>query len=418
MKALLCSKIGAISACIFAAVMAIVIQRVLSRQAGRRAEAARSVQVGAATTGVKAGTIAKAGLRDTQAGTGAPKSREPATAAASPDASAQRELAYLDRYQKSGSKSRIDRDRQGRAIIRRRTANPISAAGATRGRAVAALANLPRLRLQGRAAGDSDRQPAGEKTAVVADTAVALKTIGVPPGPADAGGENYGFVPYGRPLKCELVFTIDSTLDESPVVALVVEPVYNNGVRVVPAGAELHGVARPDRLRDRLFSGQDWVLVMPRGETGVNGRAMHVKGLALDRAEPTGDALTWGITDGSLGLQGSVIRTMEFDEVKRFAATFVSAAALGLQEREGVRGTSRVASTPRNAALQGIAVSLEDVARKIAEEVGRNGVFLRVPGGKQFYFYPQQAIVPEEATAPRGPALPAAGGDRPTPKKS
>lgn len=221
----------------------------------------------------------------------------------------------------------------------------------------------------------------------------------------------YDFVPYGYPLKCELVFTIDSTLDESPVVALVVEPAYNNGRLVIPAGTELHGIARPDRLRDRLFSGQDWMLVLPRAPGRENGRALPVKGLALDRAEPDGNGLTWGITDGSLGLQGSVIRTMEWDEVKRFAATFVSAAALGLQERESVRGTSRAANTPRNAVLEGIATSLEEVARKIAEEVGRNGVFLRVPGGKQFYFYPQQAIVPGAAKAPDGKRVPGASGN-------
>ena len=209
------------------------------------------------------------------------------------------------------------------------------------------------------------------------------------------------FCPYGRPIRCELVFTLDSCMEETPLVALVMEPVYNNGQLVIPAGAELHGMARPDRLRDRIFSSPEWVLLFPRENGLANGRELRVRGLALDRAEPTADGLSWGITDGSNGLQGQIIRTLENEEIKRFAASFISASALGLQEREGTgRSGSRFTNSPTNAALQGVAATLEDAAKKIGAEIERHGVFLRVPGGKQFYFYPQQAIHPRLAMLP------------------
>jgi hypothetical protein len=203
-------------------------------------------------------------------------------------------------------------------------------------------------------------------------------------------------------VKCELVFTIDSTMEETPIVALVVEPVHNNGRLVIPAGTELHGMARPDRLRDRIYSSQDWVLVLPREGALPNGRELRVKGLALDRAEPEASGLTWGITDGSNGLQGTVIRSMQMEEVKRFAATFLSAAALAMEERQpGPRGTMQTLNTPRNAALQGLGSSLEDLSRKIADEVARHGSFIRVAAGKQFYFYPLQSIAPSRAALPK-----------------
>ncbi len=405
MKGLLTSKVGVIAACLFAVVMAIVVQRVLSRQAARRTAQVPVAPVASPSTPAPAvGTPPPSASRAAavQPGSGGATPAQERASRAGVPSSTQRELVFLDRYQKVGSGSRIDRDRQGRTITRRRTAGPVASA---RSAARSGNSDMHRVVLRMGGAVKSRTGRAGEagKSAPSPDSAVPAGSGEIP-----APVEQPDFVPYGHPLKCELVFTIDSTLDESPVVALVVEPVYNNGRLVIPAGTELHGVARPDRLRDRLFSGQDWVLVFPRADGRENGRALSVKGLALDRAEPDGNGLTWGITDGSLGLQGTVIRTMEWDEVKRFAATFVSAAALGLQERETARGVSRAASTPRNAALQGIATSLEEVARKIADEVGRNGVFLRVPGGKQFYFYPQQAIVPGAATAPDRMRMPAA----------
>lgn len=405
MKALLTSKVGVIAACLFAIVMAIVIQRVLARQAARRAAQAPGVPSASPSApapeagATKAAATGAATVRSEAAGTTPASARAPR---AGVPASTQGELVFLDRYQKVGSGSRVDRDRQGRTITRRRTAGPVASARSAARRGNSDMHRVV-LRMSGSGTSRAGKPVNGGKANPSPGPAAPFG-----PGENPAPVEQPDFVPYGHPLKCELVFTIDSTLDESPVVALVVEPVYNNGRLVIPAGTELHGVARPDRLRDRLFSGQDWVLVFPRADGRENGRALSVKGLALDRAEPDGNGLTWGITDGSLGLKGTVIRTMEWDEVKRFAATFVSAAALGLQDRETTRGVSRAASTPRNAALQGIATSLEEVARKIADEVGRNGVFLRVPGGKQFYFYPQQAIVPGAASAPdrmRAPAV-------------
>lgn len=354
----------------------------------------------------------------------------------------QQTLTQLDQVSRLTKQSRTERDRSGQPVTRRKTPSEVPAAGNTSKAASsgAATASLPAtggsLRLTGRteppsSVSDELAAPGSTETArhasenatepsyvstnrsvsksvsasvrhvsdedrtppkLPSTTPALLPFDTLPPG---------RFAPYGRPIKCELVFTLDSTLEETPIVALVVEPVYNNGHLVLPAGAELHGRARPDRLRDRIFSAKEWMLVLPREGTLLNGRQLPVLGHALDRAEPEGRGDTWGITDGSFGFQGEVIRTMNEEEIRQFAAVFLSTGALALQERQGgVRSQRSVLNTPANAALAGAAATLNQIARQIADEIAKNGVFIRVPAGKQFYFYPLQAIAPDRAALP------------------
>ncbi len=118
----------------------------------------------------------------------------------------------------------------------------------------------------------------------------------------------------------------------------------------------------------------------------------------MDRLEPEANGVTWGITDGSYGLEGKLIRTMQDEEIKRFAATFFSEAALTLQSREaGHSGRQTINNTPQNAVLEGLSANLQKFADDIAAEVERHGVFIRVPAGHQFYFYPMQIIDPDAA---------------------
>lgn len=461
MRRLLLSKAGLAAICLITLLMAFMLHRITARAREREktAQGLRSGDTGrrapksdATAPGPPAEGKGQAAAEPSEREAGRPPSatREPAARASAASGTStevgqaagfamalQEDLSFMDQGRALGSQSRKDRDRQGRTQTRRRTVGGVGEGQSLtepRERKTAGLL----LRLAGKvrkgersptrekgAGEDEDPSPGGadepeshpERSLPAQDGAgngkAARGTSGARREDAEKsienlntngleGAEGERFCPYGRPIRCELVFTIDSTMEETPLVALVMEPVYNNGQLVIPAGAELHGMARPDRLRDRIYSSREWVLLFPREEGLPNGRELRVKGLALDRAEPAADGLSWGITDGSNGLQGSVIRTLESEELKRFAAGFISAAALGLQEREAAgRNGSRTTNTPGNAALQGVAATMEDMARRISTEIERHGVFLRVPGGKQFYFYPQQAIHPWRAAVPR-----------------
>lgn len=202
--------------------------------------------------------------------------------------------------------------------------------------------------------------------------------------------------PYGRLIPCETVVTLESSRIDTPVIGLVTEDVWHNGVLIVPAGAEVHGWASVDRVRERLAAQGTWRLVwrVPQRQASVE---LRVEGLALDRER---DPLTghWGNHDGSAGLRGQLVRTDDWRELKLFASTFLSTATLALQETRsgvGLLGETTVAvATGKNAALAGTSSILREYAQHLKDTIQRDGFYLRIPAGKPFYLYLTEPIAP------------------------
>lgn len=403
MSRFLTSKLGLCSIAAFVLVMLFAWARV---SAGRTPPHLTTVGVAASAPELPAPSAPAPTTSAVSAATSSPAlpsaPSSPKSAAATELSTLAEQGAYLEQYFKSDPRTEADRDPQGNQLTRRRNAHGLgdTASGGTAEANAPGAAIRASLRIQGRPAtsaaqriSDAPRPPPSEAApapgARTAQQTMPARTTTVPA----ERRRPARFNPYGNVIKCELVFTVDSTNEQTPLVGLVMEPVYNNGALVIPAGAELHGVARPDRLRNRIFSGQDWVLVFPREQGRPNGRQLNVRGAALNRVEPQADGLTWGITDGSYGLEGQIIRNADREEIKRFAATFLAAAATTLQERESTgRRTDTVRNTPQNAVLQGLAANLEKAVERISAEIAEHGVFIRVPAGHQFYFYPMQLI--------------------------
>ena len=201
------------------------------------------------------------------------------------------------------------------------------------------------------------------------------------------------YAPAGRLIRCQLFNTIDSANIDTPLIALVTDPLWHEGQNILPAGTELHGRAQLDRMRERIVASGAWTIVWQTGEELV------VDGIALDRDEQPGSHV-WGITDGSAGLKGRMIRSDSLAEIKLFVATFVSGTASGLQEsRDSVFGP-QIARTTRNAALSGAGQVMNTYAQQILETIRRDGLFVRVPAGKQMYLYATQTI--DRSQARRG----------------
>lgn len=385
MKAFIRTKLGLACVVGFAALMAFMLHRISSN---RRARQPSVTAAPAAASGREAGTV-------------------PATSAGALN-DASRALAenatYFDQFGEFDRRVREDRDRQGNTLTRRVNPGTPAAAGRVTETAPAPAPESPALPSRGVL---RLRGGAGRPTVDVPSAAEPLQTsapgpveptadVRLPPRPPHPPPRRFN--PYGSVIKCELVFTLDSTNEETPLIGVVMEPTYNNGQLTIPAGTELHGVARPDRLRDRIFSGPDWILVFPRESGRPNGRQLHVRGVALDRVEPDANGMTWGLTDGSYGLEGDVIRTMREEEIQRFVATFLAAAAETLEQRQTTRSLGdTIRNTPQNAVLQGLAANLSQMAQQVSDEISKHGVFIRVPAGHQFYFYPMQVIDPDAA---------------------
>src|SRR5262249_44779646 len=116
------------------------------------------------------------------------------------------------------------------------------------------------------------------------------------------------YAPFGRLIPCELIITIDSSTIRTPIVGLVTDDIYHAGRLIVPAGTEIHGIAQVDRVRERIASGKQWTLVWQ------DGRELPLNGIALDR-EKSADGEGWGITDGSAGLRGRLIKSDNLAEI-------------------------------------------------------------------------------------------------------
>lgn len=211
---------------------------------------------------------------------------------------------------------------------------------------------------------------------------------------ANQSSEEVIIIPFGRMLKCELVNSMDSINMKTPMVGLVMEDLWIDEYRVIPAGSEVHGTATTDKVRDRICSDYNWVIVFPKTCKYWASKSIAVKSVALDREDRTGEGRTFGITDGSYGIKGYRIQSTEMDELKIFAAAFLEAALMGVEKTEpiGLSGGTQVIPNASNAALGGSAAVMNEYIQMIKAEIVEKGFYTRVPAGKQFYLYMNEEI--------------------------
>jgi hypothetical protein len=199
------------------------------------------------------------------------------------------------------------------------------------------------------------------------------------------------YAPYGRLIPCELIVTVDSSSVQTPIVGLVTENIYFGGRLLIPAGTEIHGKAQTDRVRERVASSGGWTFVWQ------DGRELRVSGLALDREfDPDGSG--WGITDGSAGLRGRVLKSDDMAEIKLFAASFLIGAASAFTDNQQTPLGNEVLPTAKNAGLEGAQAVIQAYAQQIYDSIQRDGFYVRVAAGKQFYVYLTQTLDVSDAS--------------------
>jgi hypothetical protein len=193
------------------------------------------------------------------------------------------------------------------------------------------------------------------------------------------------FAPFGRLIPCELIVTVDSSSMQTPIIGLVTKNIYFGGRLLIPAGTEVHGKAQTDRVRERVASSGGWTFVWQ------DGRELRVSGIALDR-EFDANGKGWGITDGSAGLRGRVLKTDDMAEIKLFAASFLSGAASAFTDNQQTIYGTQVLPTAKNAGLEGAQAVIQAYAKQIYDSIQHDGFYVRVAAGKQFYLYVTQTL--------------------------
>ena len=133
---------------------------------------------------------------------------------------------------------------------------------------------------------------------------------------------------------------------------------------------------------------------------------LPLKAIALDREfDNDTNQSGWGITDGSAGLRGEIIKSDNLADIKLFAATFLSGAASALTEKQQTVFGPVNNPTLNNAPFAGAQAVLQTYAQQIYDSIKKDGFYVRVPSGKQFYLYVLQTIDVADASL-GGTAIP------------
>jgi hypothetical protein len=257
-----------------------------------------------------------------------------------------------------------------------------------------------------------------EKERAIAPMRIYASNAAPTPTPEEVGD----YAPAYRLVRCKLVNTVDSSNISTPIIGLVTDDLVWGGKVLIPKCSEVHGVAQVDKSRERISAEGAWTFTIYDEHNPGLGRELVLKGWVLDREDdPEFKKLlvgntevdtvqkTWGITDGSAGLRGVVIKSNNGDAVQMFVATFLSGLAQSVQgtttnifgqtfASPNVRGAGGVPGYIINPPALGVEAVMDRYAQLIMDSIERDGFFIRVPAGKLFYVYVTEPINMAKAT--------------------
>ncbi len=238
--------------------------------------------------------------------------------------------------------------------------------------------------------------PAGQKPAP-ANLPTSLMAFAISDTPHLSGA----YAAYGRFVRCKLLITVDSNRIQTPIVGMVLEDVYSvDHELIIPARTEVHGMAQLDSAEERIGSQNQWILVWEKDGQEVE---LPLQGIALDHT-PSPDGSGWSVTDGSAGLRGQVIRSDNLAEIKMLLAQFGAGFAQSMAQnviQSAITGNGTVVTQQNNGLQQAVAQGAENAgnsyAQQILDSIKRDGIFVRVPAGTDFYLYVTQTIDASQA---------------------
>ena len=190
-------------------------------------------------------------------------------------------------------------------------------------------------------------------------------------------------------IPCVLVNTVESSHINTPVVGEVTKDMYqkNNGVSrlIIPAGTLVSSFAQSGAVRDRIEVSGTWLCVYP------DGRQLRINGIACDREADPGNQ-SFGIEDGSAGLQGELVESDHWANAKAFIALLMTATMQ--------TGTAVATSALQATHTTGV-VGLPDTTPILSKYLDQllngetgDGRFVRVAAGKEFYVFPTEVTFP------------------------
>ena len=198
--------------------------------------------------------------------------------------------------------------------------------------------------------------------------------------------------PYGQLLRCELVQTVMTSNLQTPIIAMVTEALWWDGREVIPAGVIVHGVAASSPVRDRVGTGNKWILVWPhRDEWNGKKLVLNAIALACDKTENG-----WAKIDGSAGIKGDIISNEDQKKMYAYMASFISGLGEGMvsesEDTTGSTTTTTTGGTFADALGKAFEKSASDISEQLFKELAQNVVYVEARAGTEFYLYITQDI--------------------------
>lgn len=191
------------------------------------------------------------------------------------------------------------------------------------------------------------------------------------------GNDPSARLPMGHGVPARLLNAILSTDSSTPVIAEVTEDVFTHGTLSIPASTRVIGNASFDNASRR---------VQVRFHTFVypDGDQHSVQGVGL-------------MLDGSAGLAGNYHSGTAKRQFGRFVGNFVGGFAEGMKDRIASQGQSGVPYEPgslRNGILNGVALSGQDQAKSISEDLSQSKAYMTIEAGQGFVIFLEREYLP------------------------
>lgn len=217
----------------------------------------------------------------------------------------------------------------------------------------------------------------------------------------------------GRTVYCQLVDTLDSSSgSDAPVIGTVTQDLIWRGKTIIRKNSEVIGRTQLDKQGERILADGVWIVVLAEKDCYPGNRELVLKAEALDREDDPEFALmmaggkeittikkTWGITDGSKGIRGVIIKSNNGADIfNAFVASFIGGVAGTVNQFSSViapeQGGQQVNLPAYVAApaAQGISSVMQQYAQQVMESIQKDGFFIRIPAGKKFKLLVNQPI--------------------------
>lgn len=212
------------------------------------------------------------------------------------------------------------------------------------------------------------------------------------------------YAPFGRLLDCKLVNTLESNVDGTPLIALVISDLWwtnPQGERklIIPAGTEVHG-KMGSCVRNRMMCAGNFVLVwqITSGEVGLE---LQIQGRVLEKSNQPGKKDMATITDMAAGLPGRVMSNNDLNEMLQYTMAFAQGLSAGFKTTTTYDNGSSIVSENDGSTKNALATAFESLSsvalENITDKISRESYFVRVAAGTEFYLYIEQVINIEKA---------------------